>query len=322
MSTIKDVANKAGISVGSVSRYLNGYSLKKNNQKKVEEAIEELNYLQNQTAKSLKMQKSFSIGVVVDTMSNFYSAQLIATLEQEFDNNNYFLLLTSHESSEAIFEKKVNKLLERAIDALIVVKSERQWRTTNKLKKLKIPVVSVEVPLIDNNIPTIQTNDETSVENVVSRMLENSKKIEFIVPTDTDYVLTKRINGIKDAFRKKKHELAKQQVVYANYGSKDAYEKTRKLVLNGCDAVFVTNYSNAILVVKAIQDCGKVVGKDIMVGCFGYSHLFESMNTPITMIKQPVAEVAKKTAETVLKMLNGSGFDDKEITIKNEILWQ
>jgi len=324
MVTIKDVANQAGTSVGSVSRYLNGYKLKKANEQRIEEAIQKLEYIPNRMAKSLKTQKSFSIGVLVDTMSNFYSAQLVATLEQIFDENGYFLLLTSHQNNEQVFEKKLNNLLERSIDSLIVVKAKPSWETFQNLEKIMIPFVSVGVPTKTEKIPSVLTNDKASVKAVVKKMLETSKKVGFIVPSEKDYVLNQRIEGIQAAFIEKNFFLSSEQFIYADYGTENAYEKAKWLVEKKFDGIFVTNYSNALLAVKAIQDSGKTVGEEVSVGCFGYTWLLKNMNIPVTMIKQPVDKIATLTGDIILSYLNEKKeyVQSKKIILQNEIMWQ
>lgn len=326
MVTIKDVANEAEVSVGSVSRYLNGYTLKNANQARIKEAIAKLNYVQNQTAKSLKMNKSFSIGVIVDTMDNFYSAQLIATLEKIFDDYEYFLLLTSHRHSKVVFERKLNKLIERSVDALIIVKADPTWDAFSYLDNLEIPVISVETPLPNEHISAVLSDDRSAASQVVEKFLTKFNKTAFVVPSEKDYVLEQRIAGIKDAFTKRGIMLSNKQVVYAEYGTEEAYEFSKELVKQGYHSIFVTTYTNTLLAIKAIQDMGKVVGKDVYVACFGYAHLVESMNMPITVVQQAVTKVASLTAENILELLDTKNNKNKKFVqknlVKNKILWQ
>ena len=321
MATIKDIANRSGVSVGSISRYLNGVHLKKENEEKIKQAIKELHYIPNQTAKSLKMNKSFSIGILVDNMDNFYSSQLIAALEQLFDHAGYFLLLTSHRNNEKTFEFKLAKLIERSVDALIVLKAESKWQSFQKVGQLPLPVVSVEASLPDKRVPEIMSADMMASQKVVTKILQKRNKPAFLIPTESDYVLQQRLAGINAACKSMGVTLTPDQVIYVDYGTTEAYEAVAGLSEKGFDSIFVTNYTNAIQVVQGVRDCGKKVGTDIAVAGFGYSHLLQNMKLPVTLIKQPVEKVAEKVAETVLKLLDHQKVE-KQVFIQDKIFWQ
>ncbi|MBA1394153.1 LacI family transcriptional regulator, partial [Lactobacillus sp. XV13L] len=228
---------------------LNGYQLKAANQEKIKKAIEELNYIPNQTAKSLKMNKSFSVGVLVDNMNNLYSSQLLAKLEQLFDKAGYFLLLTSHRNNEQIFKYKLHKLIERSVDALIILKAEPEWEAVQKVGQLNVPVVSVEASLKDEAVPEILSADQTAAREVVKRMLLKRKKTAFIIPTESDYVLQQRLAGINAAFKSVSKKFLPEYATYVDYGTNEAYQAVPVLIKKGYDSIFVTNYSNSIQVI-------------------------------------------------------------------------
>lgn len=321
MVTIKDIANQAGVSVGSVSRYLNGFQLKEANEEKIKRAIKHLHYIPNQTAKSLKMNKSFSVGILVDNMDNFYSSQLLAKLEQLFDKSGYFLLLTSHRNSEKIFEYKLHKLIERSVDALIILKAETEWDSFQEVGKLNIPVVSVEASLTDKSVPEILSADMKAAKEVAAQMLKRCKKTAFLIPTESDYVLQQRLAGINAAFLSAKKKLDPSFITYVEYGTTEAYDVVPKLIEQDFDSIFVTNYTNAIQVLQGVRDAGKKVGQDMAVAGFGYSHFLQNMKLPVTLIKQPVDKVAENVADTALKLLDHQPVE-KQTFIQDKIFWQ
>lgn len=321
MTTIKDIASLAGVSVGSVSRYLNGYQLKEANSFRIKQAIKQLNYIPNQTAKALKMNRSFSIGILVDNMDNFYSSQLLAKLEKIFDKAGYFLLLTSHRNSAKIFEYKLHKLIERSVDALIILKAKSNWTSMQKLEQLHVPVVVVETSLENTNIPEILTADKTAAQKVIKQMLLKRKKTAFVIPSESDYVLEQRIAGIKGAFSALQMPFLSENIINVNYGSGDAYDAVPSLIRRDFDALFVVNYTNIVQVIQSIRDFGQKVGSDIAVAGFGYSNFLQNMKLPATLIKQPVDKVAENVANTVLRLLRHEEVE-RRIYIQDKIFWQ
>lgn len=323
MATINDVAHEAGVSVGSVSRYLNGYHLKKENEDKVQTAIEKLQYYQNQMAKSLKTSKSFSIGVVLDTTKNNYSAQLVAKLEEKFDEYNYVLILTSHRNQEKDFTAKVNNLLERAVDALIVVKPHADWPSFQKLGRLKIPVLSVEVPSPDNNVNSVCSADKQAAYQVVSKLLTKSSQLGVIMPESMDYVQSQRKLGITKALNDAGVRLKTDNFLQVEYSTQQAYDKAEILLKNGVRAIFVTSYHNTLLVMRAIKDHNLKIGKDIFLGCFGYNDIFEGTSAPLTLIRQPIDEIADRVSSLLLAKLHEiklyPEINKKDIIVSNQI---
>lgn len=96
MSTIKDVAKQAGVSIATVSHIVNGTkSVTPKTRKKVLKAIEELNYATNQTAKSFKTGHKNMIAFVVPDISNNYFANIIDSLEEELRKSGYHLIITN-----------------------------------------------------------------------------------------------------------------------------------------------------------------------------------------------------------------------------------
>lgn len=89
MSTIQDVAKRASVSAGTVSRYLNGYQLKVANQNRVEAAIEELGYRSNYLARSLRSNRSMSTGLLINNMLNHFAVSVVAQAERKMELNDY-----------------------------------------------------------------------------------------------------------------------------------------------------------------------------------------------------------------------------------------
>lgn len=85
MPTIKDVAREAGVSVGTVSRYLNGAVLKEQNQRRIDAAVARLGYRRNALARSMKTGRSMLVGVIVPALSNMFSMRVIEGVEHALE---------------------------------------------------------------------------------------------------------------------------------------------------------------------------------------------------------------------------------------------
>src|SRR5688572_6912810 len=95
MSTIKDVAKLADVSVGTVSRYLNGYKIKEENRKKIENAIAALNFKSNPIARGLRTNKTYTIGVLIPRITDIFCTQVIEGIEEILNPLNYSIVVCS-----------------------------------------------------------------------------------------------------------------------------------------------------------------------------------------------------------------------------------
>ena len=99
MATLKDVANLAGVSIATVSNYLNNTKpVSKEISKKIQDAVNELHYSINQNAKNLKSKTNTDIGVILPSLNDSYYVQLFQGIKSYFQNTNYYLNLDFSEN--------------------------------------------------------------------------------------------------------------------------------------------------------------------------------------------------------------------------------
>ena len=148
MASIRDVAKMAGVSVGTVSRYLNGQQLKEKNMKKIAEAISALDYKENIIAKGLK-----------NGISSRFGSEVVSGIERVAEENGYSLLLSGFADQPEKIEQKIEYLMKHVIDGLIVFLSEEEWSGFEMLTKMSIPVIALNCPEGPAGIDTILLND-------------------------------------------------------------------------------------------------------------------------------------------------------------------
>ena len=107
MPTIKDVAREAGVSVGTVSRYLNGAVLKEQNQRRIDAAVARLGYRRNALARSMKTGRSMLVGVIVPALSNMFSMRVIEGVEHALEAHGFSVLVADSGGDAAREREKV-----------------------------------------------------------------------------------------------------------------------------------------------------------------------------------------------------------------------
>lgn len=143
-ATIKDVARVSGLSVGTISKYINGFDVKAENKAKIEKTLKELNYVRDNRARGLRTDKSYTLGIVWDLPGNQYESNVIEKLEQELRKRQYLVIISFHRNDIALAGDIFKSMEERRVDGIIVKPIEGMQRILKRLGDIGIPVVEAE----------------------------------------------------------------------------------------------------------------------------------------------------------------------------------
>src|SRR5690625_3979190 len=181
--TIRDIARESNVSIATVSRVLNntGYASDKV-KNSVLKAAKKLNYQPNAVAKSLKSNKTNTIGVIIPDISNSYFMDISKGIEDTISNNNYNIIFCSSNENPAKERKLLKVLFEKRVDAIVVATSGENDKQILKLKKYGIPVILVDRK-IDESIQidtVVENNFEAAYEITKQLILLGHKNIGVV----------------------------------------------------------------------------------------------------------------------------------------------
>ncbi|MDB5002261.1 MAG: LacI family DNA-binding transcriptional regulator [Mucilaginibacter sp.] len=325
---LKDIAEHVGVSIALVSYVLNGQAeikqVSKENAQKIKAAAELLNYRPNQIAKSLKMHKTHTIGLVVADINYRFSTGITRAIEAEAKKANYTVLFGSSNENENTFAELVNVLINRQVDGLILVPVENSQDQIKMLQKAEIPFV-----LIDRNFPEITTNhialDNYKAAYTATAYLikQGHNRIAFFNYATTMFHLQERDRGYLAAL--KDHDIVfksdwLQQINSANRAGD--IQQALDSILNlkePCDAVFFATDTLAINGLKYLNKIKAKVPQDISVLSFDESEAFELFYSPITHLRQPLEEMGQKAVDTLLELINYNKIS-KQISLSSELI--
>ena len=173
MSTIKDVAKKANVSVATVSRVINntGY-VNHETRQIVVDVIEELQYVPNELARSLFSKRSNIIGLIVPHISTFFFGELIEALEDAIMQKGYKLMIFNSKDDIELEKKYINVFHQYNIDGLILVANTK---STKSYLSLTIPILTID-HIIDNSIPSISSDNVQGGELAAQKLIASGAK--------------------------------------------------------------------------------------------------------------------------------------------------
>jgi LacI family transcriptional regulator len=310
-ATVKDVARAAGVSVTTVSRVLNNPDLVvSEKQELVQRALQTLDYIPNQLARSLISRRSKAIGLVVPTISNPVFAPTIESIERALDHAGYAVLIHCCERDPQREFKQVRALIERGVDGLILTGSVHVPDLAPLLARNKLPYISQDVAADLPLGPSVALDNVGALEIAIDHLHEMGHCAIA--------VLTGPVHNtppINDRFRSaigriKAHGLALPEewlviaVDYRGVSVKAAAE--RLFALDRLPtAVACTGDILALGVVSEARAHGLRVPQDLSIMGCGDTDMGQYVDPPLTTVRMSFAEMGELAVANLLALLDG-----------------
>ena len=313
MPNIKDVAAKANVGIGTVSRVINNsgnVSLK--TRKKVERVIKELGYIPNQIARNMTKQQSGIIGFIVPFSNHVFFAEMIFHVENALAKYNYKLMVCNSGSDAEKELELIGMLKKNQVDGIIFLTSN----DVDKEIPRNYPVISFDRRF--KGIPFIASDNYEGGRLAAKTLLDaGAKKLLFIGDdaqgelSSIETEVSKRRRGFVD-YLKEKNFTNFQIVEYpqGNIFLPKSYIKTMIQDLKDIDGIFAISDELGHTIINHLSKQGKKFPKDIkLIAYDGIENPFLDM-TELTSIKQPVKEMAESIADVLIQRIKGKPIKD------------
>lgn len=309
VATIHDVAAHAGVSVGTVSRYLNGHDLRKKNQQLVEEAIRFLAFRPSHSARTIKRRSTRAVGVIIGTYDQFH-IEVLSHLIRLLRAANLTVITHDHDHDLQAFNDAFNFITTRDVDGIIISGISEHTQMTKALVEFRRPVI-----LFNNDIPDIKAdrifvNDLDSMRALTEHiLLLGHRRVGIITGNTYESTGRNRLEGYRFAHIDLKIDLRKELVVSGNWTTAGAYLAAKKLlsVTPRPTAIIASNYPMAIGLLQALNEQYIAIPEEISIASFDDAELFGIYRPPITGVAQPTVAIAQHIAERMISRLGGAG---------------
>ena len=326
-----DVARHAGVGVGTASRVLNhepGVSEEK--RQRVLRAIEELGYRRNAIARSLKVNRTKTLGVVIPDIANEFYCEIVRAAEDAARSEHYTIILCSTDSRPAQELSTITMLTEKQVDGVIMLSYDCCPQTLDALKRSGLPTALISTLCTDDAFITINISNFDAAYQAVEHLIGlGHRSIAMLAgpPSDIDGG-ENRLLGYRAALAA--HGLhgldpAETLVVPSSaYTYEAGYACTRKLLATQrvFTAVFAATDHMAVGCVKALWDNGLRVPEDISVIGFDNLSITGYSTPPITTVNQPRYEMGRLAAQKICQVLAGQDVEQRHITLRHNIVYR
>jgi LacI family transcriptional regulator len=325
MATIKDVAKRAGVSVGTVSNVLSGStSVSAERRARIYAVMEELDYHPNYIARSLKARSSKTLGLIISDITNPFFPQAVRGAEDSAFQHGY-LLNTFNTDDQIEREKQVLSLLRsRRVDGVLLVVAPSADGDVSHIRKTEesgIPIVCLD------RIPPGVALDSVSVDNVAAAQLcvrhlisRGYRRIGIITGGLTLQTARDRLGGYKAALQEAGIEPDPGLIMEGNFRRDTGYRLGKNLLLlhNRPTALFVSNGMMTVGVVQALEETGFRCPADVAVVSFDDLPFSDVFQPHLTSLAQPAYQMGYEAAQLLIQRLQGKIKSRKRVTIRLE----
>ncbi len=304
-ATLQDVALAAGVSPMTVSRTINGHPyVTLETARKIQEAIQSLDYRPNHAARVLTGKLSRSIGLIVPDISDTFFSVVSHAVQETARAENYLVWLAASEDDLAIEVAQVETMTHHPVDGIILVPSNSRAPYLKGVAAASTPVVTVDRPI------EITATDSVGVENragaimAMDHLIQHGYKRIACIAANTHLLPIKdRIAGYKDSLQRSRLSYSKEVLLKSSASSRPVL--TDLLTSrNRPDALFTANNASTIWVIETLKELNMKMGKDIGLVGFDDVDFFTLITPSVTAVRQPAAELGNAATRLLLQRIN------------------
>ena len=320
MATIKDVARLAGVSVSTISKYLNGGNVLEENAEVIRKAIAELDYRVNPFARSLKTQRSKSIGVLLPDITAPFYGNVLTAMDKLLRENGYHSLVSCYSSNHGLERDNLSFLLSAGIDGLIYAPEDLSMEEFFELTANRnIPVVQLDRTL--QGLPTdavLVNNADASYAAVSHLIVKGHRRIAIISGPKSVFSAKERQIGYLRALSDHNILYDDELVISQQNDFATGYlgYETLMQLQDKPTAVFTTNHNITMGFLTAAHEQGLRIPEDVDIFGFDCVDICSMMQPPLPVVHQPEAEIGALAASYLIQRLEGYNGEPRVTKLK------
>ncbi|EGQ7763253.1 substrate-binding domain-containing protein [Vibrio alginolyticus] len=310
MATMKDIAKLAGVSTSTVSHVINKTRfVSEEISERVNNAAKELNYYApSALARSLKVNRTKTIGMLVTTSTNPFFGEVVKGVERSCYQKGYSLILCNTEGDNERMRQSINTLLQKRVDGLILMCSSLEGERIDVFERYPdIPVVVMDWGPMLFTSDKIQDNSLRGGYLAAKYLIDcGHTEIGCITGPLIKHQAQMRYEGYKRAMNEAGLEFNANWIIESDFECEGGYQAFKKMAQRGAlpSSIFVSNDMMAMGVINAANELDIKVPDDLSIIGYDDIHIAKFMSPSLTTIHQPKYRLGQAAVETLVRKLD------------------
>ena len=323
--TIIDVAREAGVSFSTVSRVVNNFKhVKPETRERVEAAMKKLGYVANLKARSLAGGRSQVIGMLIYELETSYMVEIVRGVDEEISKSDYDLMLSTTHKRKRKESTYVTQLTQGMADGLLFVLPRNLEAYTSDLDQKHFPYVLIDHPGIDSGMGnTITVTNWQGAYDATQYLIDlGHRRIGFITGFVEVASAQERLAGYQTAIRDNGLFVDPELIIKGDFLEASGYEAAQKFLNleNPPTAIFASNDGCAFGAMKAINEAGYHVPRDVSLVGFDDVPEASYMRPALTTVRQPLREMGQLATRLLIERLEDPTIQPVQVEFPTELI--
>ena len=309
MSTIRDVAREAGVSIATVSRVLQGSPrVLPETQERINEAIRRLDYTPNRLAQQFRSQETKNILVIVPEIGNTFYADIFTGSKDVALQQGYGVLIVDSDGNPASDRRFYGMLEQKQVDGIIDLSASLP---SGELQgyAAKYPVVLCCRYINCDAVPNVAIDNMKATVDITNYVLSlGHRRLCYLAGPAASHVYRARLEGFRQAVGRRGIEVADSHILTSGTSIQGGYDAMSKLINSAGDtftAVIASGDTMAVGAIRALNDAGYRVPDDVAVVGFDDIELSRIFRPSLTTVRQPRYQIGERATEILLDLIAG-----------------
>lgn len=304
-ASIKDVAAKSGVSAATVSHVINNTRFVADSTKeKIMSAMEELKYVPNSMARSLRTNKTRTVALLIPDISNFFFTELAEAIESVLSKNGYSLFLCNTGEDIFVEKKQIMLMSSQLVSGIIIAPTNRDFDYRSLFTDENYPIVFIDRKTNELQGDAIIVDGKRATYKAVSCLIDKGhKRIGYIAGRSSLSTTDERLAGYLEAIEGKGIAIDESLIKRGDSKYESGYKLTEELLETNTTAIFVSNNLMAVGAMKCLSNKNISIPERMAIIGFDDYNWSTITNPPLSTIKQPVTKLGTTAAELILKRI-------------------
>lgn len=324
MSTIREVAKIAGVSVTTVSHVINQTRfVAEETEKRVLAAMQELNYRPNTLARSLRRGETHTLGLIVPDSANPFFAEVARLMEEEAFRASYSIILCNSDNDLEKERRYTEVLINKQVDGIIFMACGDDIQSLQELVERKMPAIIVDRLLNQIEVDSVVCDNFQGGYLATKHLLSKGHhKIAIIRGPSNITPSGKRFDGYLQALQEYGISANPSYIKSGDFHPSSGYQATRELLSlpERPDSIFACNDLMAIGVLRAAFEANLRIPEDLSIIGYDNIELATFTQPSITTIAQPIHNLAERAIQLLLHRINNPCSPSIRETLSNQLV--
>jgi LacI family transcriptional regulator len=324
--SIEDVAQRANVSISTVSRVLNRRNIVNDKtRKRVELAIQELNYRPNVFARGLMLQQSNILGLVLPDLHGEFYSEIIRGANQKAHELGYQLMVSSA-GGNADGNTVLSAVSDHGlVDGIVVMVSDIDSKTKKTLGSVMIPFVVLDGQVDGMKHDSVVIDQRHGAEAMVRHLVEDcgAKRVVFVGGLKTNIDTIDRLEAYRDVMNRASLNVGPNDVFHLDFSYEKAFELGRKQVQGWADSgafVFAANDEMAAGIIDAAIEKGIAVPEQLKVVGFDDTRIAQMTRPRLTTVHVPMSSMGALAVEVLCQRLKDATRPPTKLTLQSDLV--